>query len=365
MRTIRNPNAYGGISRLPGNRRRPWRVRVTDHWETDADGKRKQIYKTVGYYETRESAMEALAEYHKYLLMGETNLSFGEVFTRWSDEKFPHIGASQIKNYRLAYNICEPLHKLRFSEIKLVHLQSVIDSSGKNYPMLEVVCTLYSQLYAYAIKHDICIRDYSDFVDISKYRSERPSEIHRIFTSEEIELLWSHADESLDIRIILILICSGVRISELLMLRKEDVNLDERYFTIRQAKTNAGIRIVPIVEAVVPFWQELMELSSSYAVPNLRFPDSPLSYNPYLRHHYTPVLDAVGCTGHLPHDTRYTFVSILTAAQVQPVIIKRIVGHKSKDITERVYTHFEIHQLVDAANIPDYKHPFLESKIIL
>lgn len=46
---MKNPNGYGGVSKLPGNRRRPYRVRLTTGWQQEG-GKRRQKYHTLGYY---------------------------------------------------------------------------------------------------------------------------------------------------------------------------------------------------------------------------------------------------------------------------------------------------------------------------
>jgi integrase len=56
----------------------------------------------------------------------------------------------------------------------------------------------------------------------------------------------------------------------------------------------------------------------------------------------------MGMPNHKPHDTRHTCVSLLTAAGVDDKIIKKIVGHKGQSVTETVYTHFEIQQLIEA-----------------
>lgn len=56
---MRNSNGYGGVSKLPENRRRPFRARITTDWQG------KQCYKPPGYYATREEAMSTLAEYNK------------------------------------------------------------------------------------------------------------------------------------------------------------------------------------------------------------------------------------------------------------------------------------------------------------
>ena len=48
--------------------------------------------------------------------------------------------------------------------------------------------------------------------------------------------------------------------------------------------------------------------------------------------------------------TRHTCISMLTVAGVSDKVIKKIVGHKGQDVTEVVYTHFEIEELIDAIN---------------
>lgn len=62
-----------------------------------------------------------------------------------------------------------------------------------------------------------------------------------------------------------------------------------------------------------------------------------------------PGANAVGMK-HRPHDTRHTCVSLLTVAGVSDKVIKKIVGHKGQGVTEIVYTHFEIAELIDAIN---------------
>ena len=52
------------------------------------------------------------------------------------------------------------------------------------------------------------------------------------------------------------LIYTGVRICELLNLHKKDVNLKERYFKVEDSKTSSGIRVVPIANKILLFFEE-------------------------------------------------------------------------------------------------------------
>ena len=58
---MKNPNGYGTVAKLSGNRRNPFVVRKTKGW----DDRGFPIYETIGYYPTREAGMLALADYNR------------------------------------------------------------------------------------------------------------------------------------------------------------------------------------------------------------------------------------------------------------------------------------------------------------
>mgnify|MGYP002589451343 CR=1 FL=1 len=166
------------------------------------------------------------------------------------------------------------------------------------------------------MKHDICAKDYSEFVDVSQYRDKNPNKIDRFpFTDEEIKTMWGWSAKNEYVSIFLMLIYTGVRQGELRDLKKGDVHLEERYFYIRQSKTPAGIRNVPIAKKVLPFFKYWMNKESKceYLITtregryfhDRNFRDS----------YWTVVLNEMGLNkDHKPHDARHTCVSLLTKA---------------------------------------------------
>ena len=107
-------------------------------------------------------------------------------------------------------------------------------------------------------------KNYAEQVTVTAKEAPKPQ---AAFSSEEVAKLWSSLNQHEYISIILMLIYSGVRISELLDLKKEDVLLEEQWFSVRHSKTEAGVRAVPIADKVLPFWQSFMDKSKSpYAV---------------------------------------------------------------------------------------------------
>ena len=75
-------------------------------------------------------------------------------------------------------------------------LQFAVDTCGKNYPTLKKLKGLFNQLYAYAIKNDICNKDYSEFVDLNRYKDKNPNKCDRNkFTKDQIARLWKLAED--------------------------------------------------------------------------------------------------------------------------------------------------------------------------
>ena len=53
-----------------------------------------------------------------------------------------------------------------------------------------------------------------------------------------------------------------------------------------------------------------------------------------------------------PHCCRHTCISLLADAHVDQTIIKKIVGHSgAMTLTEKVYTHMDVNELIKAINM--------------
>ena len=75
---------------------------------------------------------------------------------------------------------------MKSRDLKTKDLQDVIDDCGKNYPTLRKIRIQFNQLFAYALKLDLCGKDYS------KYNDKNPDKYDRKpFTKEHIDTLRS------------------------------------------------------------------------------------------------------------------------------------------------------------------------------
>ena len=182
---MRLPNGFGSVYKLSGKRRKPYIARKTAGWEI-VDGKEKQLYITVGYFATKAEGISALVEYNNNPYDVKSDITFADLYKKWLDRKKDKISASNLRAYNLAYKISEPLHLLRFVDIRTEHMQDVIDECGKGYDVLRKVKVLYSQLFDYAMEKDLVTKKYSDYVVLPK--NEKKSE-RSPFTNEEIQKL--------------------------------------------------------------------------------------------------------------------------------------------------------------------------------
>lgn len=343
------PNGYGSVYRLSGNRRRPWAVRITVSRKEEKDGVTHWKYKYLGYYETQAAALTALAHFNENPYdMDSNKITFAEVFEKWSTEHYPKISKSNINGYNASYKLCNILYGMKFNEIRKSHLQNVIDTCGKNYPTLRKLKVLFTVLYKFALENDIVSKDYAQYIDINQYKDRNPNKCDRKpFNKDEIETVWKWKDSNEYINVILMLIYTGVRVTELLDLKKENVNIKERWFDVTASKTESGIRKVPIANKIMPmfeYWYSKNDCEYLLSTPEGKH----FEYRNYYDSYWKPFIEQMGISEHKPHDTRHTCVTLLTTAGVDDKIIKKIVGHKGQSVTETVYTHFEIQQLIDA-----------------
>lgn len=349
---IKLPNSYGSVTKLSGKRRKPFMVRKTAGWSINPDtNKEVQKYIVIGYAATRAEGLAMLADYNKNPYdTRAAKITFEELYNDWSKEKYPTISTSNVHSYTASFNTCEALHNRVFKDIKLNDLQTVIDNSGKNYPTLRKIKILMNQLYDYAIKNDICGKDYSEFVNIIKFKDRNPNKHERCrLSDEDIKMIWDMKDDRY-YQIVLMLIYNGCRVSELLDLKKENVHLDEQYFDVIASKTSNGIRKVPIADKVLPFYKAWFG-----ACPDCEYlihtPEGKhFDYRNYYDSYFTPLMKQLGMD-YTPHFCRHTCASLLAEAEITPTIQKLILGHSgAMNLTEKVYTHLDVKSLVNAIN---------------
>ncbi|WP_017729564.1 tyrosine-type recombinase/integrase [Halalkalibacterium ligniniphilum] len=104
-------------------------------------------------------------------------------------------------------------------------------------------------------------------------------------------------------------------------------------------------RVIPIHKKIHHLIEARMDPNNEYLVTNHE--NQKMSYYVYYHERWKKVMEQLELE-HRPHDCRHTFATLMDNAGANKLSIKRIIDHASKDITDKVYTHKDIEQLLIA-----------------
>lgn len=310
----------------------------------------RRVRKYIGYAATYEDAVLMLAEYNANPIdLNYKDLTFEELFNIFWKTKVGTVSKSWETSFLSAFRAMESLHKEKINDLKTADFERLFAETDKNYPTMRKMKILLNQMFDYADSHDMLYKNYTHYISLQKYAGKNPNSIKRdIFTKSDIKKLWKISDDMFN-SIIIILIYTGLRISELFDLTRDNVHLDEKYFDIRESKTDAGIRLVPLHESIIPFVKKWYDEGNTYLIFNAR--GNQMKYRDYRDTYWDRTMEELNLGEHKPHDTRHTFVSLLQSSGCDERILKKIVGHKGQmDFTLKVYTKYEMDKLLEEVN---------------
>lgn len=324
---MKNPNGYGTVTKLSGNRRKPFIVKE------GISGRQKPI----GYAATREEGLIMLANYNKTPWDIDTDkVTLQELYDLWLEKRGGKLGSSNRASLKSAYNYCSRLGKVRYNQIKSYQMQDCIDGCGKGYSTQGAIKNLWGHLDRFAMELDIISKCCSDLLTSEPI----PETTKKVFTDEEVSRLWDNKKlEWVDS--VLFFLYTGFRISEMIELKTSNIDLEVGTM-IGGTKTAAGKnRIVPIHSKIQSIVQYHVEHSQSGYL--FEYNGKKLNQTQY-REIWNAIMNKLQMN-HTPHECRHTFRSRLDSAGANKVCIDRIMGHKSKGTGERVYTHKNIEEL--------------------
>lgn len=329
---MRRGNGDGSIFKLSGKRRKPYAVRVTIGWTTDG----KQQYKYIGYYSNKTDAKKALSEYiaspEKIKLERQT---LKMIFENMLEKSTFSEGTKQ--QYTSGFKCLAPLHNKNIKDIELEEIESIIETQVPS-AQARIKKTL-ANCYKYALRYEYVTRNLADFITVESTKAKEKS----IFTLDEIKELWKYAGTKRFDDVPLILLYSGLRISELLGVKTENIDLDNKTIHVTKSKTAAGIRVVPIHEKILPLIKKRYNKNNSHL---FMIDSKPLTYSQFNSSYWA-------VKAHTIHETRHTFITHLQKCSDDKIAIKKIVGHATDDITDH-YTHRTIDELHAVINKLEY-----------
>lgn len=336
---MKNENGSGSVYKLSGKRRKPWAAAVTIGYSVDG----KQVRKLVGTFEKKREAQEALLEYIGNPAMF-SNKTFGDIRKLWWENYLKQgLSKNTVKNNVIRVEQLSGLDHILIKDIKLHHMQKIFDDMEISYNYKKVCKSLLNMIFEFASKNE--------YVKDNKVRhivlGENTTVVPRfIFAKDELKVLWSNTASQYAVYI-LILIYTGMRISELLSLKISDIDHERRALNIKASKTKSGVRIIPLSAKIYNLIVENMDEDQLLFIPGKK---GKMNYGVF-EGGFKRILRDLNLPSHTIHDTRHTFASLLSNADANQASIAKLIGHSNYSITESVYTHKDTEELRKAMEL--------------
>ena len=317
-----------------------WVAEYTLGWD-DEDGKLIRRKRRKKGFPTKAEALAALPDLKQELPQQDPNIKFKDLYKKWMDRHEEKVTTSTINCYKSAYKYFSPLYYVDFAKIRTDHLQKCIEDCPHGRRTKENMKALGTCLWRYAMESDLVDRNYAEYLYIKK---EEQAE-KQAFSREQLDTMWKNLPEHPDLKYILLLCYTGMRLGELLTAKTENYHPKEGYF-IAGIKTKAGKdRIIPISPRIAPFFQD-------FAKGSLLFTDSTMSESKFRKTLFYPALQAIGMDpkrdddSHLytPHCCRHTFATLMKNINAPATDKQKLIGHSKFEMTAH-YTHTDLDSL--------------------
>ncbi len=219
----------------------------------------------------------------------------------------------------------------------------------------------------------IAIKDFHKFLVKENITKENPTEkidnqkpdkaLPTVLSVDEINKMISsiNGEEPLDIRnraMMELLYAAGLRISELLDLKQENVHLREKYIIVKEGKGNKD-RYIPIGEMAVvslrKYREEVRPLIAQKGVNNLfvNYKGEPMTRQAVFKY-IKKLAEDNGITKTIsPHTIRHSFATHLLEGGADLRVVQELLGHEDISTTQ-IYTHLDKSKI---RNIYDNTHP--------
>lgn len=274
------------------------------------------------------------------------NYTVEQVFNQYiNSPAFNELSFSVQKEYKSKFkHYFDGIKKMRMRNIKTAHFQDIIDYAAElfSYDVCAKIRTVASAICRQAMKNDIINKNYAQLLDMPK-----KSDVDRtIFYESDLKRLWAHK-ELFYVKVILVLIYTGLRPGELFQTKCENVNIEEQYM-ITGIKTEAGKnRLVPIADKILPFVQDLLNESKGEILLK-----GVCTQDHFVKKEFRAALSACGIErGDLvPYSCRHTFYTLCKKKNVEGAILIKIFGHANEDVGTDYYFHPDIREKLHVVN---------------
>ena len=355
-RRMRLPNGFGQISEIKNrNLRNPFRAMVTTGVNPNTGRPICKPLKPNAYFKTYNEAYAALVEYNKNPYELDEYLSVQELYDKWIEIKEKTISASGARMYTAAWKYCASVYKvpvrdLKISQIKYCMEEGELKGHKASAETKRNIKSLFNVLLDYAVENGITDKNVArQYVTHAKRETQKH---HIPYTDDEMAKLWKNIS-MYGVDLILIQCYTGLRPQEIGLIELDTF----QDWSIRGGiKTESGKnRLIPIHSKIKDLVQkrrdEAVELGSKYLFNHTQSKDGRKLRSTFLTYErfkdlYEGIIKQLGLKNdHRAHDGRAHFATMAKKYNVDEYALKRIMGHRIEDLTERVYTTRDVEWL--------------------
>lgn len=360
-----NGKEYYRIYRKVGMKVNKQGLWVDDYKNFYGSCKREAEQKYQQYMEKRETSGKGTAENRKCL---------GELVDQWIDTifKFSNLANSTKTNYINSYRKHfrrSDLAGRRMDDITPLQLQQFYNDSGLPYGAVRSVHNLLIRFYKYVELNGLG-NDITRCIAVPKNEQQEDqtsceAEKIDVWKDEELQKVIAALDGTTRRFLVVLAVNAGLRISELLAVRYndirdgilyvnkqltdiEDVQTGETGARLKELKTPSSIRAVPLSSAVL---QELEQhrllhniemLANGYRTEAIFTTSTGKYYNSRnITRSLTRLYKRIGVPHHKFHAYRATFGTNLSRAKVPIEETSRLMGHSDISVTAKYYINID------------------------
>jgi integrase len=290
----------------------------------------------------------------------------------WLSQGLTGRSPSTVANYRhFAGHAVAKLGAIKLRDLTARHVQTALAELSRSLSTRSL--RLIHQIIERAIRHaqagDLVSRNVASLVDAPEGKDGRPS---RSLTLDQAEAVLRAAENSPLHAYVTLSLLAGLRTEELRSLLWTDLDLDAGTIAVYRSVRTSGDTKTPksrrVLKLPVKAVDALRDHRGQQAAARLKagplWKDHGLVFASTVgtpldahnvRRSFRTITKAAGLGEEwTPRELRHTFVSLLSANDVNLEDIARLVGHSGTSVTERVYRHEIRSSLTQGAELMDH-----------
>lgn len=353
-RRRKKPNGSGSITKLKGNRAKPYHARSP--MIEVAPGEFKRI--SLGTFKTVREAEQALANWEElYTKKTEKKYTLKEVYDLAIKEymELEKVEEKSLNNYEACFKRLKSLYDINIADLSVNDFQEVFNnmvnlktgeplrktSKDKTKSVLSVV-------YKYALKNRFVDFDCSQYV--MSLSSVDKKEVKPVL-EEDIQKLFEFVDYVPYVDAIIVLLYTGMRPSELFNCTIDNTDLVKRCFKGVGAKTEKGkARIIPIPIRILPIVERMYTRANKYLVETVT--GGKMTADNFNKKYFKQALESCGISvdGLTPYSCRHSFADMLRRKNVSVEDRIDLMGHVDHNTTIDNYYSMQFDLLLNVVD---------------